>query len=141
MPPFRPIGYWVRLLDELLERSLDAVLSDHGVTRREWQVLNTIAGGVADRRALEEALAPFTRDARTAVDKAVGALTARGWLEHDRLSLTGDGTAAHERLAGTIAQTRRMAADGVETAAYETTVATLERMARNLGWNEADATA
>ena len=41
----RPIGYWLKHLDGLLEQTFDHVLARNGVRRRHWQVLDTLRGG------------------------------------------------------------------------------------------------
>lgn len=51
-------------------------------------------------------------------------------------SLTEQGTAAFTRLAEVVARNRDTASEGVAADDYETTVAVLERMARNLGWSD-----
>ena len=43
----RPIGYWLKHLDRLIEATFDRTLADVGLGRRHWQTLNTLAGGPA----------------------------------------------------------------------------------------------
>ena len=38
----RPIGFWLKLVDRLIDEGFDAVLGDAGLTRRHWQVLNLL---------------------------------------------------------------------------------------------------
>jgi hypothetical protein len=38
----RPIGYWLKHLDRLIEDTFERTLSMEGLTRRHWQVLNTL---------------------------------------------------------------------------------------------------
>ena len=40
----KPIGWWLKELDRLLESSFEQVLAADGLTRRQWQALNAAAG-------------------------------------------------------------------------------------------------
>jgi len=124
----RPIGWWVKRLDELLEQVVEHAVRGEGLTRRHWQVLHQLAGGPSERPALTAVLAPFA-DADD-IDAVVRDLAARGWLDDatDVLALTADGQAAHERLLVEVARMRRMVTDGVTPEDYARTVATLTRM-------------
>ena len=59
MPERKPIGYWLKELDRLIEGTLDRTLADEGVTRRDWQVLNALETAPAPRDAVVDALRPF----------------------------------------------------------------------------------
>ena len=41
----RPLGYWLKQVDRLLDDAFDRVLRDEGVTRRHWHVLNVLRRG------------------------------------------------------------------------------------------------
>jgi DNA-binding MarR family transcriptional regulator len=128
----RPIGWWVKRLDELLERGLDDVVATEGLSRRHWQVLDLLAGGPSARPELAAALASFAAPAQ--VDGVVAGLAGRDWVEErgGLLALTPDGRAAHGRLAGAVAGFRRRVADGLSAEEYAATVAGLARMVANL---------
>ncbi|PWW25215.1 DNA-binding MarR family transcriptional regulator [Geodermatophilus normandii] len=128
----RPVGWWVKRLDELLERGLDDVVAAEGLSRRHWQVLDSLASGPSTRRELATALTSFATPGR--VDGVVADLAARGWVEEGagRLALTSDGRAAHGRLAGAVAAFRRRVAEGLSAEEYAATVAGLARMVANL---------
>jgi hypothetical protein len=53
----RPIGFWLKLVDRLI----DAVLGDAGLTRRHWQVLNLLQTQPATLQRIDTRLAPFLR--------------------------------------------------------------------------------
>lgn len=130
----KPIGYWVRSLDGLLETLLDRDLADMGVGRRHWQLLNTLQAGPLEEGALAERLRPFWREGAITLAEVIGDLTERGWLEPDgagRHRLTAGGRAAHARLAERIAATRRHLAEGVTAEEYAVTVDVLRRMTAN----------
>ena len=40
----KPIGWWLKEVDRLLELSFEQVLAADGLTRRQWQALNAAAG-------------------------------------------------------------------------------------------------
>ena len=50
--------------------------------------------------------------------------------------LTERGRTALDRLSGVVDTQRTLATEGVTPDQYEQTVAVLERVARNLGWND-----
>jgi hypothetical protein len=53
----RPIGFWLKLVDRLI----DAVLGDAGLTRRHWQVLNLLQTQPVTLQRIDTQLAPFLR--------------------------------------------------------------------------------
>ena len=57
----RPIGYWLKHLDRLIDDSFSRALAADELTRRHWQVLNTAARGPASPAELTQALEPFLR--------------------------------------------------------------------------------
>jgi hypothetical protein len=128
----RPIGWWVKRLDELLEQVVEHAVRDDGLTRRHWQVLHELAAGTADRTALASSLAPFagTLD----LDGVVADLRARGWMgpSTDALALSAEGSAAHDRLLAEVTRMRRQVTEGLSAEEYGHTLAVLERMAGNV---------
>ena len=129
----RPIGWWVKRLDVLLEQVVDSALAGDGLTRRHWQVLHALDSGGLAEAELHSALAPFGAPAD--VTPVVAELAARGWVtgpQGGRLEHTEAGRAAHERVAGRIAGLRRQVTDGLGAEEYRRTVAALARMAANL---------
>lgn len=117
----KPIGFWFAHLHQALEASLDHLLAAESLTRRHWQVLNTIDGGASP----DEALEPFGDLRQTIAD-----LRVRGWIDKD--GLTGTGRAAHLRLKTEISEFRSRTTEGISDDEYRTTVRVLERMAANL---------
>ncbi len=51
--------------------------------------------------------------------------------------ITDRGLTAYTRLAEVVEANREIATEGINTEEYNTMVATLERVARNLGWSDA----
>ncbi|MBD5786570.1 MarR family transcriptional regulator [Cellulosimicrobium terreum] len=134
----RPIGYWLKLVDRLIDESFDDVFQHSGLTRRHWQVLNTIRDGVGDETAVDGVLSPFTGGGAghaSAVSAEVDDLVRRGWVARGEtgLTVTVAGNHAYHDLLDAVSRSRERIADGVTREQYETTLATLQQMARNLG--------
>lgn len=131
----RPIGYWVKELDRLLEDSFTRALASDHCSRRHWQLLNVLERGEAKEAGLRSAVAPFAATDAEGVQAALEDLVQRGWAEWlpgSSVQLTSTGREAHRRLQATVAEQRRRIAQGVSETDYRTTVAVLERMAGNL---------
>jgi DNA-binding MarR family transcriptional regulator len=127
----RPIGWWVKRLDTLLEQAVDAVVDAEGLTRRHWQVLHFLATGTEQEGDVRTALADFPGD----IDVVVSDLVARGWgvrLGTGRVGLTPDGAAAHDRVFRAVGRVRRHVADGLSRSEYERTILVLSRMVANI---------
>lgn len=127
----RPIGWWVKRLDTLLEEALDSVVAGEGLTRRHWQVLHSLAGGMDRESDVVAALVDFPGDAGA----VVGDLAGRGWAERPgsgSVQLTAEGAAAHDRVSRAVERVRRHTADGLSRQEYERTVLVLRRMAENV---------
>jgi lambda repressor-like predicted transcriptional regulator len=135
MPERKPIGYWLKELDRQIEGTLDRTLADEGVTRRDWQVLNALETTPAARDAVVDALRPFWGEGATDPDDVLEALVARGWALRDadrRYALSPEGDTTRSTLLERVKELRMAIADGVTPDDYQTTIATLERMAKNL---------
>ncbi len=134
----RPIGFWLRLVDRLLEERFAAVLEEHGVSRGQWQLLNVVSHGGATGEVVERAVAPFQDDDGIPVPDQLAELIESDWivLAGTEYRLTERGAAAHSRLAEVVAELRSGSTEGIPEEDYQRTLETLERMARNLGWTE-----
>jgi DNA-binding MarR family transcriptional regulator len=131
----RPIGYWLKELDRLLEQSFAQALASEHCSRRHWQLLNVLEAGPASEAGLESAVAPFAATDAEGVRAALTDLVERGWAESlagARVQLTAAGREAHRKLEATVAEQRRHIAQGVSEEDYRTAVSVLERMASNL---------
>jgi len=133
----RPIGYWIKLLDSLIETDLGVSLQHLGISRRQWQILNVVEPlqRTSDEIAVE--LAPFL-----AVPEDTSAvlhdLIDTGWLQsaNGSLSLSKSGQARLRSAREEINEARARISDGLTQTDYDTTVSTLSLMCRNLGWIE-----
>ncbi|PTL72773.1 transcriptional regulator [Rathayibacter caricis DSM 15933] len=149
----RPIGYWLTLVERLVDERFSVTLKEHGVTRRQWQLLQQLQRGPSPLAELDRALAPFLR-APTAADPAgesaaadpagesaaeqLAELLESGWVEarSELYALTERGEVATARLEEVVASQRASATAGVAEEEYEITVRSLQTIAGNLGWSE-----
>lgn len=132
----RPLGFWLKLLDSLIDQQFAASLEEHGLTRRQWQLMNLLHGGAASVDELDAAIAPFL-DGEESSTEHLDELVESEWvrLESSRYSLTDRGTESFAKLRVVVEQSREVVAGDVTDAEYRSTLDVLERMARNLGWN------
>jgi DNA-binding MarR family transcriptional regulator len=129
----RPIGFWLKRLDTLIESRFETALAAYELTRRHWQVLNTVSSGSVTRAEVDAAVAPFLASSPGDAQRCVDDLVARGWVaEGAALSLTPAGVAGHVEVAAVAQQQREAVLTGISPEEYARTVATLERMATNL---------
>ncbi|WP_033261053.1 helix-turn-helix domain-containing protein [Amycolatopsis vancoresmycina] len=126
----KPLGWWLRHLHELLESSMAHALEAESLTRRHWQVLNTIALGARTPEEIDAAMTPFVT-AEGSMAPKLADLRARGWVAEDG-TLTGEGREAHARVEDRVKAFRTKSTEGISDDDYRTTIRTLERCAANL---------
>jgi len=134
----RPIGYWLKHLDRLIDGAMDRAFGAEGVTRRHWQVLNILREAPRDAAGLRDALRPFwtegvsTQDERVStLDEVTGDMARRGWLAGS-YALTPAGEAAHAAVQRKVHGIRATFLTGLADDDYHRTVRTLRHMAENL---------
>ncbi len=137
----RPLGFWLKLVDRLIDEQFASTLDEHGVTRRQWQLLNVLSREPATVEQLDAAVAPFLASATSEESAETSAehlaeLVESAWLDATAgpYTLTDRGRGAFERLETVVATQRTLVAEGLTPDQYEQTIAALERMARNLGY-------
>lgn len=120
----RPFGYWLKAVDRLMAAEFDSAFEGEHTSRRDWRILNVIDGTAPARRPLN-------------THKLHG-LVERGWIvaESDGWALTDEGRAAKERLGGIVEGIRAKVSDAVSVEDLETTLASLEQIARAFGWDD-----
>jgi DNA-binding MarR family transcriptional regulator len=130
----RPVGYWVKEVDRLLEASLDAVVEGHGLTRRHWQVLNVIEQGGTTVAEVDARLAPFLTDTDPTMSGHVADLLTQGIAtdQDGTLALTANGRELFDTLLADISRFRQQAVAGISHEDYVLAVSTLEHITRNL---------
>ncbi|SEF28184.1 hypothetical protein SAMN05421837_10449 [Amycolatopsis pretoriensis] len=122
----KPLGWHLRHVHELLESSMAQALDAESLSRRHWQVLNTIALGARTPEEVGAALAPFGETAGQLAD-----LRTCGWVAGNG-ELTDAGREAHTRVEARVRTFRTAVTDGISDDDYRTTIRTLERCAANL---------
>src|ERR1700712_2203162 len=134
----RPIGYWLRLVDGLIDDQFSTTLDEHGVTRMQWQLLNVLSRGSASVEALDAAVAPFLVPGEETTLDHLTELIESAWVDAtpSGYELTERGHGALDRLTNVVAGQRTDMSAGVSEDQYLTTITTLERMATNLGWRD-----
>lgn len=127
----RPLGYWLRVIDRRLDDEMRELFEAEGLTRRDWRRLNLIGGAVADERMTERLAAH---------PEKVAPLVERGWVEGEpgAWRLTEAGVAARDALQERVSSLRSRVAGAVSPEEFATTVASLEAIARTLGWSEGE---
>ena len=123
----RPLGFWLKAIDRLMAVEFGTAFESEGVTRREWRLLNIIAGDRAPQH-------DRPLDART-LDRLINL----GWVTDadGSWTLTDEGRAAKNRLSDIVDGIRAKVTDAVPADDLATTVAALEQIARAFGWDEA----
>jgi hypothetical protein len=121
----RPIGYWLKHLDGLIEATFARCLEDAGISRRHWQALNAV------RQDAAESLRPFWADGGA---EAIDDLVRREWIERDGSGyrITALGTETLTAVESRVSQIRARLTDGLTAEQYTATVKVLAIMAANL---------
>ena len=125
----RPLGFWLKAVDSLLSQQIDAALESEGIDHRDWRLLNALAGTVD---------APGLHDRLARKPHRVTMLAEHGWVElvDGEWTLTDEGRTTLDRLAPRVAAVRERVAAAVSPEDFATTLASLEAIARELGWEE-----
>ena len=135
----RPIGFWLRLVDNLINEQFARTLDEHGVTRIQWQLLNVLASGEATVVELDAAVGPFlAAEGEETTVEHLSELIESGWVDATPTAyeLTERGHGARDRLTNVVAGQRTEMVAGVTEEEYLRAIQTLERIARNLGWSD-----
>lgn len=127
----RPIGYWLKEIDRLIEEDFARLLAAEGLTRRHWQVLNTIAKRPRSLDELDGKLSPFLSAQVPSVTPVVEELRAKGWVDAT-IALTEKGTERHAEVSARVRANRQRLTEGITAEEYASVVDLLERMAANL---------
>ena len=125
----RSLASWLRIAEAMIARERAAALSAAGVTRGEFRILSGLAADELPER-LRERLARG--------GKRLFALEARGWIAAtaDGWELTEAGETVRERADAALSAADLRVSESVPAAELEAARATLESLARELGWTE-----
>jgi hypothetical protein len=122
-------------LDRLIEDTFSRALTGEGLTRRHWQVLNTLTRGPASPAGLTTALDPFLQDDPAGQATTVDDLIHRGRASRDqdgRVCLTSQGQTARQMTQERVQQARGLVLRGLSTDEYAAVLGILARVAANL---------
>lgn len=130
----RPIGYWLKELDRLIDKHFELQLGNAGLSRRQWQLLNLLEDHPRSVPELEAELEPFLEDAADDLSDPLSGLVTRGWAEStdNIVNLTETGQAHFEIVKAKVAELRQVLMKGISPEEYQATIGVLSRMAANL---------
>jgi DNA-binding MarR family transcriptional regulator len=130
----RPIGYWLKKLDRLIDAQFERQLGDAGLSRRQWQLLNLLEDGPRSVPELETELEPFLQDSPDELSDALSGLVTRGWADSQDnvVTLTQTGQTQFGLVKAKVAELRQGAMVGISPEEYEATLGVLARIAANI---------
>jgi DNA-binding MarR family transcriptional regulator len=133
----RPIGYWLKKLDRLIDQQFELQLRTTRLSRRQWQLLNLLDNNPRSVPELQTELQPFLQGAGEDLSDALARLVTRGWAESkdNIVNLTETGQAQFEVVKATVAELRQALLSGISAEEYRATIDVLARMAANLESN------
>ncbi|WP_347038757.1 MarR family transcriptional regulator [Glutamicibacter halophytocola] len=139
----RPLGYWLKLVDSLIDEQFAATLEEHGVTRRQWQVLNLLEQQPATEARLNAGLSPFfaSEDEPQSLNEHLAELVESGWVtvHEGEYSITDRGHISLLKLSELVEKIRTQFGQDLDGSEYDAVVQTLEKIARGLGWDPEQA--
>lgn len=135
--PARPIGYWLKRLDRLIDARFENQLGEAGLSRRHWQLLNLLEDGPRSVPELQAELEPFLQGAPDELSEAISGLVTRGWADSQDniVNLTETGQAQFGLVKAKVAELRQALMAGISPEEYQATIDVLARMAANLESN------
>ena len=132
------MGYWLKLVDSLIDEQFAATLEEHGVTRRQWQVLNLLEHQPATEAQLNAGLSPFfaSEDEPQSLSEHLAELVESGWVSahNGQYSITDRGHISLLKLSELVEKIRTQFGEDLDGSEYDAVVVALEKIARNLGW-------
>lgn len=135
-PSGLPLAHWLTLTEGLIAARVAESLEEHGLTRAQWQLLNTLTVAPQSRAELE---AGFEEEQRGAVSGQIEELVESRWVtvEGDLYTLTATGRTAGARVGEAVEALRAEATADVPRDQIDDAVRVLRRIARNLGHPDA----
>ena len=124
----RPVGWWLKEADALLDASFGSALADTGVDRRGWQVLASLARGSQREADLVDTLGSF--DPPDVLREVIESIQRRQWVEESEagLSLTPAGLELHRTLTPRVAAVRQRVSAALPTDDYLLLTSLLARL-------------
>jgi DNA-binding MarR family transcriptional regulator len=139
-PTEQMLSYWINLVDTLLTTRVNESLAEHGLTRAQWQLMNSLTTRPQTTDELGQSLAPTTTspdEGPRTVEEHLDELVESGWLitEGTLYTLTSTGRTSGERVAAVVEELRAEITEGLDDDQYQMVVSALQTMAKNMGWN------
>ena len=130
--PRRPVGWWLKEADALLDAAFDAALDGTGVDRRGWQLLATLARAPMRRGELLASLASF--DPPQVLGRVLDEVVSRGWVEETDgvLRLTTVGSAQQQAVGPRVEEVRSKVSAALPQADYVQLISLLARLVEGL---------
>jgi DNA-binding MarR family transcriptional regulator len=130
----RPIGYWLKELDRLIDMHFELQLGNASLSRRQWQLLNLLEDHPRSVPELQAELEPFLQEAADDLSDPLSGLVTRGWAEStdNIVNLTETGQAHFEIVKAKVADLRQALMNGISPEEYQATIDVLSRMVANL---------
>lgn len=130
----RPIGYWLKELDRLIDMHFELQLANASLSRRQWQLLNLLEDHPRSVPELQAELEPFLQEAADDLSDPLSGLVTRGWAEStdNIVNLTETGQAHFEIVKAKVADLRQALMTGISPEEYQATIDVLSRMVANL---------
>jgi DNA-binding MarR family transcriptional regulator len=134
--PNLPIGYWLKHADEVITKHINQVQAANGVSRFQWQLLNSIHEvGTVSKAQLFGIMQTFVSHAD--FEKMIDEMIDKGWLSQDEkneglLQLTEEGNSKHQIILESQKEVRQRTVQGVSEEEYTTVISVLQRIVENL---------
>jgi DNA-binding MarR family transcriptional regulator len=130
----RPIGYWLKELDRLIDMHFELQLGNASLSRRQWQLLNLLEDHPRSVPELQAELEPFLQEAADDLSDPLSGLVTRGWAEStdNIVNLTETGQAHFVIVKAKVADLRQALMNGISPEEYQATIDVLSRMVANL---------
>lgn len=119
-----PIAYWLKAAERFTAEAFSDAFKANGMSRRDWRMLNRLEGSAQFRSALS--------------GRKLGGLFERGWITKQEgvWTLTDAGRDAKARMDQIASDFQSRVNDTVQADDLATTMRTLEKLAREFGWDE-----
>ncbi|MFE2957330.1 MarR family winged helix-turn-helix transcriptional regulator [Nocardia tengchongensis] len=130
----KPIGYWLNRADHAFTTHMDTMLTEFGLTRITWQVLNVVAE-TPDATDTDIHTVLAANAARATLDAVIVTTLTGDWTtrpEPGRLALTDHGRGRLAAATDRVAAFRAQSMHGITEDEYRTAVSVLERMTLNV---------
>ncbi len=130
--PRLPIGFYLKKADNLLTAGINEIHAEFGLTRTDWQILNTINGrNGLDRQAMSDILSEFAN--REAINNTIAGLIKNDLLqENNSLALTDKGKDIYQACLQKQISFRQKSMQNITDEEYLQVIATLEKIINNL---------